>query len=126
MAVNDPLGMMDGVNRPFLSRSINDPKVRAKVLKKLAELNREISRVQIAGRQLERDVQSVQTPVHNPTEHRALQSKEALRNWILSLAESFGYVERMIGAGDWAKYQIMLGKAANLGVTRAEQDKAAP
>jgi hypothetical protein len=128
MTMPDPLGMRDPQSRSFWSNDdvFTDPKIKEKVLRKLEELRREIPRVRNAAGQLEHDIRQTTPSVEQRTGQLPAQaSKELLRNWILSLIESFGYIERM--CGDLVisrRYAEMLTRAADLGHSRALRDGA--
>jgi hypothetical protein len=128
MPGDDPVGMMDPANKTYLSIDFMNPKVRAKAATKLAELIREIPRVHEAALQFERDLRAGVPfdAYQGPFGHQAARSKAAMRNWVLSLVESLGYIERLIGGPEAELILLnLLGTATNLGVDRAMKDRNA-
>src|SRR5262245_52757669 len=124
---NDPLGMLQktGTVRDDYYR----PELRQAVLTKLKELNREIPHVQNAARNFEQAVQSsagvnsTGTPAFSTSHQRITATKDAVRNWILSLIESFGYIEMTLSSPSADVFEELVTKAVKLGRTRSRHDQ---
>jgi len=99
-------------------------KRQQKTLSKLREMHRELPRILHAVRQLEHDVTFVgqRADAHGEKTNR---SKHQLRDWLLSIIESQGYIETMMG-GHAVNYDFkeLCKRAVELGRDRAKNDGA--
>jgi hypothetical protein len=124
---NDPLGMLQKTGR--VRDDYYRPELRQAVLTKLKELNREIPRVQNAARNFEQAVQSsagvtnTRGPAFLSAHGRITATKDAVRNWILSLIESFGYIEMTLSSPSADVFEELVTKAVQLGRTRSRHDQ---
>ena len=114
--MDDPLGIRGAPSR--VAQSLNDPMFRAKLSRKFQEMRSELQHIGIAVEHLSMASRST-GPM--PDRGAAARAKQDLKNWLLSLVESYAYLDNFVSEDDpfGRRLEQKLGEAVRLGNRRA-------